>query len=71
MLGAELLHTRKTGADFNRFHRINAHHRERDGRIKPVINRLAPTDRHTACHHVNSRAAAFARFAKFVHIGFE
>ena len=69
VLAAFLGNAAETGANFDPFHRVDAHHCVGDLGIEPVEHRLAPTGRNPARDDVDPSPDRVARLAQGVHVG--
>ena len=65
MFAATLRHRSDTGADFNRFDRIDAHHGMGDVGIEPIKNRFAQSRWQALCTHCDARAHRITGAAQF------
>src|SRR5690606_40577457 len=67
VLAAAKLDHVKTVADFDAFHRVDAHQRVGDVGVKAVTYRLAPASRHAVGHHGDFRTNGVALFFQATH----
>ena len=71
MLAAALRDDAEAVADLDPLDGVQAHHREGDVGVEPVVQRFAQAHRHAVGAHLDARAAAVARLAQFVHVGLQ